>query len=84
LFLNNAYVYGYILKQNQSSDASNAVINKEVEIEIIDTGSIKCGKRKLYQHKIKGLNQFPLLEWKNVTGCDVLKNQNVEMIHSKN
>jgi hypothetical protein len=84
LFLNHAYVYGYILKQNQSSGASNAVINKEVEIEIIDTGSIKCGKRRLYQRKINGLNQFPLLEWKNVTGCDVLKNQNVEMIHSKN
>ena len=84
MFLNHAYVYGYILKPNQSSDASNAVINKEIEIEIIDTESIKCGKRKLYQRKIKRLNQFPLLEWNNVTGCDVLKNQNVEMIHSKN
>jgi len=84
LFLNHAYVYGYILKKSPSSDASNAVINKEVEIEIIDTWSIKCKKRKLYQRKIKRLNQSPLLEWKNVTGCDVLKNQNVEMIHSKN
>jgi hypothetical protein len=84
LFLNQVYIYGYILKQNQSSDASNAVIDKEVEIEIINTGSIKCGKRELYQRKIKGLNQFPSLEWKNVTGWDVLKNQNVGMVRSKN
>jgi hypothetical protein len=39
-------VYGYILKQNQSSNASNAVINKEVEIERKDHWVNKIWKRE--------------------------------------
>ena len=75
----------YILKQNKSSDVSNAVINKKVEIERIDHGPIKCGKKEeisTQKWKKNSVSCAIMEEWFRLEG--ICETKILEMIHSKN